>query len=72
MTNKEAIDILIEFNNWRRGLGKTESLSMTGKTIGEAIDHAILSLNKLEVDTSKEHKKWTRRKIRNDENDKDN
>lgn len=51
MTNKEAIDILMEFNNWRRS-EKVTALPMTGKTIGEAIDHAICSLNRLEVDTS--------------------
>lgn len=51
MTNKEAIDILMEFNNWRRGEKVTE-LPVTGKTIGEAIDHAICALNRLEVDTS--------------------
>ena len=51
MTNKEAIDILMEYNTWRRG-EKVTALPMTGKTIGEAIDHAICSLNRLEVDTS--------------------
>ena len=66
MTNKEAIDILMEYNTWRRSEKVTE-LSMTGKTIGEAIDHAICSLNRLEEDTSE-----VIRRIRDDENDKAN
>ncbi len=52
MTNKEAIDILMEYNYWRRSENITESIPMTGKTIEEAIDHAICLLNRLEVDTS--------------------
>lgn len=50
MTNKEAIDILMEYNTWRRG-EKVTALPITGKTIGEAIDHAICALNRLETDS---------------------
>lgn len=46
MTNKEARDILIQFNEWRRDNNVTNSKTMPNPTeIGEAIDLAISYLD---------------------------
>ena len=56
MTPKEALEILLEFNEWRRSQGKyawnedpakNKQLPFTPKEVGEAIDTACSLMDKV-------------------------
>ena len=53
MKTQEAINILKEFNKWRRALPPYDEVGATipfkGNEIGQAIEHAISRLNKAEA-----------------------